>query len=242
MKRAIIGFCAVTAMLISVGSAQAGPISIGLTAAGSGNNLPNATTLANSYGPGSTVTALSDVAFNSMTTATLLASYDALVLGWLGSSGYNFNWASVLLPYINGGGVVIFEDPGNTGDLAGSGLTFTSVGSMTTYNGMFGPNSFTTPHFGFQIAAGSGFNCFLNATSGCYAAYGLFGAGGIIVSGPDEFFHDRDPGNDAFLRSELDFLLKESSPAPVPEPTTLALLGSGVAGLIARRRRLPKAR
>lgn len=203
-------------------AAKAGPISIGVTcdSGACGNNLGNAAAVAASFGAGSSSTYLDAAAFNALSVNDLIATYDLLVFGWVGSPIYNFDWATRLAPYLSAGGAIVFEDPNNLADLAsGSGLTFGSAGSLGAYNGMFGPNSFTGAHFG--ITGFAGWDCYLLGSTGCYAAWRTVGAGAIAISGPDEYWHDSpaNPENLAFLIKQAEFLTS------VPEPSSLALLG-----------------
>ena len=227
MKKSMLGSLAAATLLFAAAPAAPAAVTIGLTGDPEADNwnLANATTLAASYGPGSSASRIDATTFNSLSVAQLLSTYDLLVMGWFGSTSYNFDWTTRLLPYITGGGAVIFEDPENLSDLAGSGLTFGFNTSAGTYSGVFGPNDFTTSHFSFTTSGS--WDCFYtSATAGnCLAASNTFGSGAIIVSGPDEFWHDLNIENDAFLKAEADFVL-----AAVPEPSVLALLALAFAG------------
>ena len=83
--------------------------------------------------------------FNEMS-ITDLAKIDVLIFFWKTSDNVNADWDMRLLPYMDAGGGIIFEDPNNVGDLAtgvsilggsgsGSGpitVTIASIDGLTT--------------------------------------------------------------------------------------------------------------
>ena len=97
-------------------------------------------------GLGGSYSTLKAKQFNEMTPAQLAETYDVLIFFWKTSDNVNADWDTRLLPYMDAGGGIIFEDPNNVGDLAagvsilggsgsGSGpitVTIASIDGLTT--------------------------------------------------------------------------------------------------------------
>ena len=81
---------------------------------------------------GASVVGLNNTTFASLSTAQLAAAYDVLVMPWNISSTANFDWATVINPYLQAGGGVLWEDPNNISDLSGAGITFGGTSGYTT--------------------------------------------------------------------------------------------------------------
>ena len=141
-------------------------------------------------------------AFNAMTPAQLRSNYDVLIFEWTNSNTLNADWNTRLLPYLQLGGGVIFEDPGNVGDLApaaignsagASGITVSaSVPGLT--DGI--TNSFVNSHMRFT-SWDPNFSPFLTGSSGVIGLYGQFGAGRAVLTGPDNHYHAHSGGGAA---------------------------------------------
>ena len=90
-------------------------------------------------GAGSSLTSITNATFNATSVAALTSAYDLLLLPWEVEDSANLDWATRVLPYLEAGGSVLWEDPGNIfdrpwsiNDLAGSGLTFSTSSSGYT--------------------------------------------------------------------------------------------------------------
>ena len=97
----------------------------------------NLTTVLSDYlidrGDGSTTTAITPGTFNSLSAGDLLSTYDAILFPWFLPSSLTPDWNSVLLPYLQGGGGIVWEDPTNIGDIAGdAGFTQSVVSTVGT--------------------------------------------------------------------------------------------------------------
>jgi len=259
----------ITAALLSFGiTTSASAITIGMFDTGPTGRADSNMDIVTSGGlvtPGDgadTWVSLNVSTFNSMSTAALLSSYDTLVLPWRVSNTLNADWNSVLLPYLNGGGNILWEDPSNIGDISGasSGLTLTS-GSIY---GAVGENdiSLVAPfgdddasgyyHIHYSIVeASSDWSVWSTDINGrTHGVYREFDNGGRMVLGvSDNLYHPdfSDAGQAdhyALTVNELNWLNTGSvtgipTPVDVPEPASLALLALGLAGLgFSRKKRV----
>ncbi len=217
-------------LLLTVSSfANAGLINVIYTSDSSGNADSNAVLAAQ----GGIVTEASAAAFNALSLAQLSA-YDLLVVGWQGSGSFNLDWNSILLPYIQAGGGLIFEAPGEIGDLTNTGFTITEQNGsndIASYDNFFGPAVFTNTHMAIT-ALSSDWTCrMLNTNGNCNLATGEFGAGRAIIGGYDSFFHET--GSFDYIVNQANWVT--SGRATVSEPSTFAILSLGLIGFLARR-------
>jgi hypothetical protein len=56
--------------------------------------------------------------FNEMSPEELAGTYDVLIFYWKNSENVNADWTTRLIPYMDAGGGIIYEDPTNLADLA----------------------------------------------------------------------------------------------------------------------------
>lgn len=225
-------------------ASAAGAATIGYIA-GSGGNISTIVSNISSELGLTNAGAVSESIWNTTSATDLAASYDVLVFGWILSSSVNADWSTKLLPYLNAGGNVIWEDPGNLGDLAGSGLTFGSGGS--------GPDNFTvvipgltdsgalhqSEHYGISSFSSDWTEIGATSNGVTLTVLQTFASGGtMIVNGPDNFYHDPNAANPEhiFARNMVNYALSDS--VAVPVPSALPLLGTGllVLGIFRRRR------
>jgi hypothetical protein len=199
------------------------------------------------------ITDLTTATFNAMSVSDLLSNYDALLFGWPGDSLANLDWTTRLLPYLEGGGGVIFEQPANVGDLlpgvtaqeynTSGAVAVTPVAGLT--DGITG--QFANSHIRFT-AWDSNLSPFLTLGADIVGLYGEFGTQGgrIVLTGPDQDYHAVRGGSGAggnqynLLVNELSWVTSGTASEVVPEPATLGLWSIGGACLAwgARRRRM----
>jgi hypothetical protein len=232
------------AVLLVVPYAGADPINVAAIGGNYGNQAANSIIAAR--GDGSTIARISEATFNSMSVSTLLSSYDVLLFTWNSSGSLNADWNTRLLPYLTGGGGIIWEDDGNLGDLSpvvsafnggGNPATVVSVPGLTAAPGIAINTSFVNNHIGFSMSSWDpALSPFLIDGGGTVTGlYGTFGGGRIVLTGPDQDYH-ANPGDNQYnlLTNELNWV---AAGAPIPEPGTLLLLGSGLAAVRAAGRR-----
>lgn len=229
MKSKLLKAASAAVLLSSSVFANAGLINVIYTSDSQNNADANATLAAQ----GGTVTEVSSAAFNALT-AVDLSSYDLLVVGWKGSGTYNFDWDTVLLPFIQSGGGLIFEAPGEIGDLTNAGFTIAEQNTnnnVASYDNIFGTGAFTNTHLSITSMS-TAWTCHMNNTSGnCNLATAEFGAGRAIIGGYDSFYHET--GASEYIINQANWVT--SGTASVPEPTTIAILGLALVGLTSRR-------
>lgn len=202
-----------------------------------------------------TAVSISNGAFNAMSTSDLLAAYDALVVPWVINTSANFDWNSVILPYLNGGGSILWENPNDLGELAASGLGLTTA---NIYPGISGETqiSLTSPfgdngavgfyHIHFGISDPSDWDVFsVDINGGVHGVNKEFANGGRMVIGvSDNLYHPNFSGSgvedhQALTTNELNWLLTGDisgvtptvPPVGVPAPSTLALFGISLLSL-----------
>jgi hypothetical protein len=133
--------------------------------------------------------------FNSMSVEELRATYDVLIFPWRGSTLVDADWETRLLPFMELGGGIVWEDELNVGDLypavTGIGGLFSGSGmyisdevpiltdglTNTLGNGMIRFTDFDEPPFSPFISRNNGTNV---ETVGLW---GKFGKGTIVLTG-----------------------------------------------------------
>ncbi|WP_412063067.1 thrombospondin type 3 repeat-containing protein [Rubrivirga sp. IMCC45206] len=141
------------------------------------------------------ITRLTELQFNAQSVADLRADYDILLFTWDSSPSLNADWTTRILPFLELGGGVLWEDNRNVSDLApgvigtqtgGSGtLTVQAVPGLTDgVNGTF-------DNFHLRVTAwDAAFSPFLSQGNTTLGLYGEFDGGGrMVLTGPDNDYH-----------------------------------------------------
>ena len=153
-----------------------------------------------------TIARIDATTYNAMSVAELRANYDVLLFTWATEGALNADWTTRILPYLNLGGGVIFEDGSspNIADLApaiiGNVLELGSSNVIAVVPGLTDgiTNSFTNNHLEFT-AWDPAFAPFLELADGSGRITGLYGDVGncrMVATGPDNDFHGWRGGGD----------------------------------------------
>lgn len=232
---------------------------IGLMTDGSTANAASNVAYFVSENPGYTWEAVNNATINAMTVAQLNATFDIIIVPWQINSSLDMNWATRLLPYLNGGGNVLWEDPINAldGDLDGSGLTFTSGNGYTSSDITLvppydanGAEGYFHVHFTITSHNADWTPFSVDADGGVHGVVGEFGAGRMVIGVSDNLYHANfasDPATYNFMVNEANFVLTgsvdgSSDTRPVPTLsqwaliTLILLMGLVGATLLSRRR------
>lgn len=195
----------------------------------------------------------SDASFASMTTATRLASFDTIVMPWYVNASNNLDWDTVILPYLNGGGRILWEDPNNLGDIAASGLGLTNTniygavgeGDISLVDPFDDDGAQGFYHIHYSITDSSDWDVWSTDINGrTHGVYKEFANGGRMVLGvSDNLYHPVmsspvDADHKALSINELNWLNTGSVTGVVPAPATLSIFGLGLAvmGFVRRRK------
>lgn len=154
--------------------------------------------------------------FNELSVEELRASYDVLLFTWATPSMLNADFETRLMPFLEMGGGIVFEDAGNTADLAPSAqaasrfpymgpLTLVPVPGLTSgVTNEFPHNHFALDSWNPQLAPLLSIN---GKTVGLYG--GFPGGGRMVVTGTDQHFHGDMHSSRASERNQYTFLRNE---------------------------------
>lgn len=199
-----------------------------------------------------TTVGITNTLFNSLSTSQLLASYDTLVVPWKINTSANFDWNTVILPYLNGGGSILWENPNDLTELDNSGLGLTT--NTGIYPGISNETqiSLTSPfgdagavgnfHIHFGITNAADWDVFsIDINGGIHGVNKEFANGGRMVVGvSDNLYHPdfTSPGfedHESLTTNELNWLLTGNitgtPPVGVPTPSSFALFGLALLAL-----------
>lgn len=188
------------AALLSLGAAQhVSAQHIGLMIEGGCcNNAEGNVSYFVSQNPAYTWESVSNATINAMSVAEMNSTFDIIIVPWTIPSSLNMDWATRLLPYLEAGGNVLWEDPANAtdGDLDASGL------SLSGGNGYSSSDISLVPPYDSNGAEGyyhihytiDGHNAdwspfSTDADGGVHGVVGQFGAGRMVLGVSDNLFH-----------------------------------------------------
>lgn len=219
-------FRAIACVLLLFGLSQnvsAQTINIGLLTEGSTSQAINNITFFVAEHPEYTWDNVSsNAALNAMSVADLIATYDILVVPWQISSTADLDWDSRILPFIEAGGGVLWEDPTNVGDgdLSTSGVALTSDSGI--YPGITGDEISLVPpfdsngaigwyhiHFGITGHDGDWFPYSTDIDGGIHGVGGAFGAGRMLIGVSDNLYHPLMSNTDAASVGAYNLLINE---------------------------------
>jgi len=207
---------------------QASAQHVGLLSSGGIGNAASNVAYFVSENPGYTWESVDNTTLNAMTVAQMNSTFDILIVPWTISSGLNMDWATRLLPFLTAGGNVLWEDPANTSDLVGSGLTF--GGSYTSSDIILVPPYDANGaegyfHVHYTIAShNEDWTPFsVDADGGVHGVVGEFGAGRMVLGVSDNLYHAdfaTDPATYNFMINETNFVLTGSVSGSTTGPAT----------------------
>lgn len=155
--------------------------------------------------------------FNASSVEDLRANYDVLLFTWATASQLNADFETRLLPYLEQGGGIVFEDAGNTADLAPgahAAAKFPYMGSFSLVSvpGLTDGVTADFPHNHFALTSWTSRLAPLMSINGTATSlYGGFSGGGrMIITGTDQHQHgdkhssrDSDRNQYTLLRNAL---------------------------------------
>lgn len=182
---------------------------------------------------------LTTTQFNAMSAVELRNQYDVLLVSWYSDENLNLDWSTRLLPYMQLGGGIIWEDSLNLADLSpaidglrscvsdGSGvLTINNISAVPGLTDGVGNTFDPRCHIRFP-SWGEGLSPFMQVAGYTLGLYGEFGSGRIVL-GLDNDFHGIYGNNHyTLLTNELTWVTGAAMPIPAP----LWLLVSGLLAL-----------
>jgi len=165
--------------------------------------------------PGS-ITHMEMSEFNTLSVEDLRASYDVLLFTWATSSRLNADFEARLRPFLEQGGGIVFEDAGNTADLAPGAQPapkFPYMGPFTLVSvpGLTSGVTNEFPHNHFAFTSWNPRLAPLILVNGTAASlYGGFPGGGrMVVTGTDQHQHGDKHSSRASEQNQYVFLRNE---------------------------------
>lgn len=195
---------------------------------------------------GSIDRSLTTAQFNALSPAELRASYDVLLVTWYSDENLNLDWTTRLLPYLELGGGIVWEDSLNIADLVPGVSAVRSCVSNGT--GQITPVFTPVPGLTDGVS-GSFVNCHVlyNDWSADFAPWiqsagytlGIYGevAAGRMVFGLDADYHGVPGDNYSTLLANEIRWAAQLAPVPIPAALWLFLSGLPVLRLVAGKPR-----
>lgn len=201
---------------------------------------------------------LTTAQFNAMSVVELRNQYDVLLVTWFADENLDLDWTTRLLPYMQMGGGIIWEDSLNLPDLMpgvsgtrtcvsdGSGTldpTIIPVAGLTDgVVNQFDPRCHVLFNFNLEEPL-PGTSPFMVSVGYTLGLYGEFGTGRIVLGLDNDFHADlSDPEGINHYQLLVNELSWVTGAAAVPVPASVWLFGSGLLWLARFARRQSSAR